>query len=1109
MTDIYVGARIEHGSERDVLRRALTALGRDQREAVILANLHLGGRQIDLIVAQEELVLVIEAKGVSRPIRGGVNGPWQYRAASGDWVDFGGSGNPYGQARTAKHKVRDALSAMVGSDVPHMAAAVIFVPGIPDGSEAYEGDFSVSVGGLDDLRGLLRRRGSSALTLDDWRAFADQHRLRRASGLENACDTALFEAEDLIRQYITAFRRDHAQPGAVVPFACRMDGRDVSSRDVLSLIAEERADVAIQGPSGCGKTLLATKAALALTDTGSVPVMIPVKDYAGNLKAVLESEVRVLIDSQATKLLRAARRLNRAPVFVLDGYNECAQTDRAALTGRVAALARLYRGSVLVTSQITLARADRLQLREVLVPPPDMDTKEAIALTWTGGAPLPEQLRPLLEAVGSGLEARLVGEVGEEMRPDGSRYALFDAFTRKRLGDSAAEGIRLLSHLAGCLADRVAFSLPELEFNRLTDRHGVSQEVALCVQRVGLVAARGHRVSFAHEMYFDAFAAENVVRRADDVTAPVLEALASPKHAGRKGMILGAIANDVLRAKVFGGLEDADSIALCLEGACGGPAREWSERLCRELLEKVRAETMRVSFRSPEHEQQHLAFEEKALTAWTPLEQAFLAAICRQVAGGLYLKEILDVIGVLDLKTSREEVRLRETGWPSRLSLRDCMFANAYVFPSSPSPAISQFASNLHGRYVDQPCDAVARTISEGTDSLTPGQVYFLLMVSRGARGSASFITKAIASHWLGAPYHLKLDLMDGAVMCRLSAHTDRAALAEAIEALPAPNNVAISTMQVEALGRLGALEDAEREHVDEAAREMRQCICDTENEELCVQASGLYANLFDHPLSGAYYKALSDLTSDDRKTLLMMAASGAQAGFGFRLPLLVDLASFDDRRTAECFSRWVGLPPTDSVMPQDAIAVFAVTHVVLGRLGAPLPRREGPPTGHSAAALVSCGEVLYWLNRNDLDEAGRCGYYTEAFRVLRRHERGAALDVLRLCETELRSYGLAEGLDDLPGSAPVERSIISSFPSQVVEIGRHALADSPGQVGYFESWRDPGRERNLSFAIDVLAHYGNSTDLQLLKKFAEDVGLGTSAISAVRTLEARLAGAS
>ena len=1104
MTSLYIGAPIEHGSDRAVLKEVLSLLARDRRDAVVLANVNIGGRQIDLIVGLAEMALVIEAKGFHRPVRGGVNGAWQYQAASGDWLDFR---NPYLQALDAKHKVRDAMASVVGSGVPYPDAALIFEPCIPDGSETFGGDFKVSVGGLADLDQLLGKTPQNALALDDWEALADQHGLDAVSGVEAACDPAMFEAENLLQQYVTAFRHDQMRSGAMIPFNCRVEGEELSSGQVLRLIGEEGTDVLIKGPSGCGKTLLATKSALALVDRDCIPVLIPAKAYAGSVKAVLETEVRTLIDSPATKLLGAARRLSRPIMFVVDGYNECAEAERASFTRKVSALARMYAGGVLVTSQTSLVRGDRLRLREVQVPPPDMGTKEAIARAWTGGSAQPKQSRSLLEAVGSGLEARLVGEVGEEMRPEGSRYALFDAFARKRLGDSAAEGIRLLSHLAGCLSDRVAFSLPVLEFNRLTDRHGVSQEMALCVQRVGLVAARGHRVSFAHEMYFDAFAAEDVVRRADDVTAPILEALASPRHAGRKGRILGAIANDILRAQVLGGLEDADSVALCLEGDCGGSARDWSERLCRELLVKVRAETMRVSFRSPGHEQQHLAFEEKTLAAWTPLERAFLAAICRQVAGGLYLKEILDVIGVLDLKISREEVRLREAGWRSRLSLRDSMFANAYVYPPSPSPAISQFASKLQGRYVDQPSDAVARTISEGTESLTAGQVYFLLMVSRGARGSASFITKAIASHWSGAPYHLKLDLMDGAVMCRSSAHTDRAELADAIEALPAPKNVGISTMQVEALGRLGALEHAEREHVDEAAREMRQCTCDTENEELCVQASSLYANLFDHPLSGAYYRALSDLASDDRKTLLTMAASGATAGFQFRLPLLVDLASFDDSRTAKCFSRWVGLPPTDSVRPQDAVAVFAVTHVVLGRLGASLPRRDGSPTAHSAVALASCGEVLYWLNRNDLDEAGKCGYYAEAFRALLRHERGAALDVLRLCETELRSYELAEGLDDLPGPVSVERSIVSNFPSQAVEIARHALADPSGQISYFESWREPGHERSLSFAIDVLAHYGNCTDLGVLKRFADHVSLGTSAISAVRTLEDRVVG--
>lgn len=88
MTSLYIGALIERGSDRAVLKEVLSLLARDHRDAVVLANAHLGGRQIDLIVGLEEMALVVEAKGFHRPVRGGVNGAWQYKAASGDWLDF-------------------------------------------------------------------------------------------------------------------------------------------------------------------------------------------------------------------------------------------------------------------------------------------------------------------------------------------------------------------------------------------------------------------------------------------------------------------------------------------------------------------------------------------------------------------------------------------------------------------------------------------------------------------------------------------------------------------------------------------------------------------------------------------------------------------------------------------------------------------------------------------------------------------------------------------------------------------------------------------------------------------------------------------------------------
>ena len=174
-----------------------------------------------------------------------------------------------------------------------------------------------------------------------------------------------------------------------------------------------------------------------------------------------------------------------------------------------------------------------------------------------------------------------------------------------------------------------------------------------------------------------------------------------------------------------------------------------------------------------------------------------------------------------------------------------------------------------------------------------------------------------------------------------------------------------------------------------------------------------------------------------------------------------------------------------------------------LARLDCPLPDRRDGADGHSTEALAACGTILYWLNRVDFDETTRRDACDASLGVLVRHERGAALDVLRHCE-----YTLVEGVQRLPGPVPVERSIVNCFPCEAAEICRHALAGPVCQVGYFRHFSDHDRQQNLTFAIDVLARHGNSTDLRLLRAYANNAALGTSAIAAVRAIEERMAAA-
>ena len=73
--ELYIGSLIEHASDRAVLERLVELLSRDRRDAIILANIQLGARQIDDVLALEGLTVVIEAKASANALRGDKNGP--------------------------------------------------------------------------------------------------------------------------------------------------------------------------------------------------------------------------------------------------------------------------------------------------------------------------------------------------------------------------------------------------------------------------------------------------------------------------------------------------------------------------------------------------------------------------------------------------------------------------------------------------------------------------------------------------------------------------------------------------------------------------------------------------------------------------------------------------------------------------------------------------------------------------------------------------------------------------------------------------------------------------------------------------------------------------
>ena len=1108
--EIRIGDLVEHESERCVLREIERLLADDGRPAIVFANFEIGSRQIDLLVALDGLALVIEAKGFTRPVCGGENGPWRVHLSSGHWKDFR---NPYRQALDAALEVKNAAGDFARTDPPYIDAAVVFAPEIPSGSQAFPGNRKVSVIGQDGLGTELGKRTRGAWSVDRWREFADHLGLTRASSVCAACDPGLVEAEDRLRRYAAMFCRTYGDGETLVPFSCESNGVAAPSSEVMGAVLEGRGGALLHGPSGCGKTMLASSSGVALTGRGGVAISVQGKDFVGGLKELMDREASLLGARSGMQLINDARRLGRPILFIVDGYNECSQDRQRLLTRVVAALAYRYEAGILVTSQVPLARGSLLELQKFEVRAPITETKVAIAMQAGDGRGPSEAIEFLLGAVSTGLEAKLVGEVGATVAPGSSCYALFDAYARKRLGEEASDGIRVLSQVSAWLFERFAFSLSVRDFDRLMDGSGVSTELRRLVIDRDLLTLRGDRMSFPHEMFLDAFAAEAVIRQAGGSPGSVLKALAAPLHAGRKDLVIGAIDDDSMLERLLPRLEDHASIRACLQGRCGSHAREWAEEHCRRLWVRLREEVCNVRFRMEGEDPGYVDFEEFSLAQWNRCDRAFLGVFPERIAGGVHLEDALDIVGILDRRLAEESLRLREETGMGRGKLRSELFEIAYVHPQrrSGAPGMSTICAQLNsgafmarrGRF-GGPDEAEAAGIRRGLAGreLSPGQIYLFLMLARGDGIPASFISRTIEAHWDSAPNHLRLSLMDAAAMrCVVEDEAERAKLIEKIEGVLDGCHPWFASIVMEALKRLGALDDSAEGHRKVVLERIGKCLARPTDSECQDEAWGIYSAQFDHPYSDAYYEEVAGLADRERKKLLEMASRGAKESAFFLGPLLLELASFGDRDVGESVGRWTNPPPADNrTMPQSDIHVFVAAHIALGRLGCPLPVHRTAGETPPERALKACGTILYWCNRIDLDEEGRREACAPAVTVLMQHGNGAALDVLRECEDVWR-----DGWDLLPGDEPVVRSVVGLFPAEATAISRDALSEPTSQVGYFRTWSRFDIERILAFGIRVLESYGNRSDRSLLRQYAATQEFGGQAIAALRAIEERL----
>lgn len=1097
--EVYIGAPIEYASERMVLKSLLQSVDVSGLNSIIFANVNLGDRQLDFIVATEQLVLLIEAKGFTRPVRGEKNGRWQVQVGIDDWKPIQ---NAYLQALQGSLRLRDVMRTFGRNDVPYPSAALIFAPSIPKGSTLPKGDFKVSVDDLSLLRDLSIFPAQESWPLAQWRHFAKANGLERMMTVEAAIDRKVTDAESILNEYGSEFRDAYNLPSpGLIPFLCNDGEHETSTQDIVDG-GVRHPGVRIVGPSGCGKSLLAQSIAIRAIEQNVVPLFIEAKYFDGELGRSLEREVALLGIQPARNLLSSCRTLEWPLLLIVDGFNECPKSERNRLARCIKAVRRRYEASVIITAQEDLDSLTTLRLPKLVVAEPKLNIKQEIAGVAKGDT-VSTAINVLLEAVRSGLESKLIGDVGRSIPTGASRFALFDAYVRLRLGGNASEGIRALALLAGHLTQSVSFSASVRDFDRLMQQNSLAALVFEQLFSASLLDRNSDRVSFAHEMYFNAFAAESVVRVAAGDCSRIATALAKPIHKKRKALVIGAIDDHMMLNDLLGRIDDPDVIASCVNGECGEFAKQWVERHFERVLASMNDEARTLLFQIEPAGWVQTIPQANTLAAWNATDEAFLDALPGLLCRGMYLDEVFAAIGAMDDSLERALEYLLEDAQKKGIAIRTSLFGAAYVFQGMSAAAITRVCASAHsgigfmnrGTNDDLLRSRLGHWIAEG---LSPGQLYFWLRLATQATSydvMSDVLPMLIEKHWRSAPYHLRLDLLNAAYFCGRASEPQRQKIIEALEALSPVKNVMLSSTWIDALASLGALTESEEAHDRNVEREIALYLANPDDADNWSGAAADYFAQFDHPYSGAYSRVISELPEDDRHQFLVMALRGVDEHTMFLSSLIIEIAEFGNPIDGELIQRWTVVPPRDYFAPQDAASAFVTSHLALGRLGVPLETPTSNGDSIAAAVWTACGQLLYWTNRCDLEWAQRVEECIPAWRVLLGRGVGFALDPIRHFES---AYFLEE-YSRLPGDEQVRRSIIQSFPDEVASLCRHALRNPEVQQSYFP-W--PKVQEILSFAISELGEIGQSTDMLMLKQLVDIKYLGEAAVAAIRKLE-------
>lgn len=1087
--NIYIGESIKYRSEYDCFLAIYEILKESHNWFYIFANFHASDRQIDLAVFTENTTLIIEVKNYVSSVYGQINGQWSVHGAYGEKTIRNG----YNQALDAKNALRDNIQK-ISQVEGYPNAVVTIVPHIPNGSSLTKGDFKVAVGGIDVLKKQLTQPSGAVLTPLLCEALANSLNLYPVSSIDSVFAEDTLHAEKSYYTYIKAFQ-DFYTPyiRKFIHGHYTYESNNIDFFHINSMISRGETSLVIMGPSGCGKTFLSLSCATLCCDSDCIPIFVRAKEFNNQFQKLLNKETFLLNNCTVIDLINTGKILGKRLILFMDGYNECPDYLKLGLTRSLKAFSLRYDVMIVISSQTELTRSDLLQTKTLFVERPSNEFKIAVSGIKETKDYDTKNLHGLLQIVDTCLEASLIGKISKFLPVGASRFVLFNTYVRNLLKSNAVDGIRALSYFADTLIRRACFSMSIREIDRVCDSNNLDAKTRQQILLSGLLQARSDRVSFSHELFFAAFAAEAMIRIANDDYSTFITALSSPRLSFSKVLILGAIENDRLLRKILNDCKDQDLVAACANGECGVVAQSIINCKIDEMLKSMVLEAQQIKFKISEKSWNEIIIDKFSLNSDLENFSYYLIPISKGLMNGLYFDYVMAACLNTDKAMKVSAMELKSEANKKNISLKHNLFSTLYVMhkDTAVSKIVSFIGSYNYFSKNEKCLEFYSRLKKAWLDAKTSGEIYFLIEITRIASAEEAAIpfivelVKNISSF----PYHLQFTLIRFCQYFSESALPYRIQIINALTAVVNKLGVIIDSLILDTLKVFGALKKDEDDYELIINNEIENTLTldDSESNQLAWQ---LFARQFDHPFDYLYSEKIQNLDESQKKLLLNKACLGASSSDNFFLGILLrQLSEFNDLKIAPTIAKWTVLPDKKSIIPQESIKTFIIAHEAIGYLKYPLPQNRGKPKTAEDFTLLACGELYYWYNRKDIEKP-----------QFSHHTLNARTTILEYSKTASASALMITTLD-----GQLTKSLVNKYPDMVLSVCREVLRSQNEQLYYFPYMFKINPNGIIEFAIHVLGKIGNINDLLSLRELCDHESYGYAALNAIRCIEERI----